>query len=537
MLLQTSVHHCNVSLSSSTSYSHKLPPVIQSQAFFRNVNYRRLPLSITCSVSQTHSYGTVDFERRPMVKWNAIYRRISLMENPELGSASVLNQWENEGKKITKWEIFRVIKELRKYRRYERALEIYDWMSNRGETFKLTASDAAIQLDLISKVYGIASAEDYFVRLPKNLKDRRTYGALLNAYVKARQREKAESLLAKMRTKGYAIHTLSFNVMMTLYVNFKEYEKVESLVSEMIEKGIRLDIYSYNIWISSRGLQGSIEKMEEVYERMKQDRTINANWTTFSTMATMYIKTGMIEKAEECLRRVESRIVGRDRIPFHYLMSLYGSVGNKEETYRVWKVYKTIFPTIPNLGYHAIISALIRAGDIEGAEKIYEEWLSVKTAYDPRIANLFMGWYVKEGMSSKAESFFNHMVEAGGKPNSSSWEILADGLSKEGRVSDALASWKEAFSAEGSRTWRPKHFKVLAFFNLCEKEGDIASKEVLVGLLRQSKCLQDKSYVSLIGLSDETIDNDVVSGEGSNIDDESDKTVYETDDSEMLLEM
>lgn len=59
-----------------------------------------------------------------MVKWNAIYRRISLMENPELGSASVLNQWENEGKKITKWEIFRVIKELRKYRRYERALEV-----------------------------------------------------------------------------------------------------------------------------------------------------------------------------------------------------------------------------------------------------------------------------------------------------------------------------------------------------------------------------------------------------------------------------
>ncbi|KAA0049070.1 hypothetical protein IC582_012379 [Cucumis melo] len=537
MLLQTSVHHRTVSLPSSVSYSRKFLPPIQSQPFFHNVNYRRLRLSVTCSISQVHSYGTVDFERRPMVKWNAIYRRISLMENPELGSASVLNQWENEGKNLTKWELSRVVKELRKYKRFERALEIYDWMSNREERFRLTTSDAAIQLDLISKVRGIKSAEDYFLRLPDNLKDRRIYGALLNAYAKARQREKAENLLAKMRTKGYATHPLPFNVMMTLYMNVKEYEKVDSLVSEMTEKSIQLDIYSYNIWLSSCGLQGSTDKMEEVYEQMKQDKTINANWTTFSTMATMYIKMGLIEKAEECLRKVESRIVGRDRIPYHYLISLYGSVGNKEEMYRVWNIYKNVFPTIPNLGYHAIISALIRVGDVEGAEKIYEEWLTVKATYDPRIANLFIGWYVKEANMSKAEGFFDHMVEVGGKPNSSTWEILADGHTKEGRVSDALASWKEAFSSEGSKSWRPKPYNVLAYFDLCEKEGDIASKEVLVGFLRQPKYLQDKSYASLIGLLDETIDNDEVSEKGSSINDEIDKTEYESDDSEMLLKL
>ena len=46
------------------------------------------------------------------------------MENPELGSASVLNQWEDEGKNLTKWELSRVVKELRKYKRFERALEV-----------------------------------------------------------------------------------------------------------------------------------------------------------------------------------------------------------------------------------------------------------------------------------------------------------------------------------------------------------------------------------------------------------------------------
>ena len=314
-------------------------------------------------------------------------------------------------------------------------------MNNRGERFRVAASDAVI--------HGISRAEDYFLELPDRLKDRRIYGALLNAYVRAKMRGKAKSLLEKMSSKGYAMHSLPFNVMMTLYMNLKEFDKVDLMISEMTEKNIKLDIYSYNIQLSSSGLQGSAKNMEQVFEQMKQDRTINPNWTTFNTMAIMYTKMGQIEKAEDCLKNVESRITDRDWIPYHYLIT-YGNVGNKEKAYRVRKIYKTIFPGIPNLAYHAIISSLVRLGDIEGAEKIYDEWLQVKSSFDPRITNLLMGWYVKEGNLDKAESFFNHMVEVGGKLNSSSWETLAEGHIGERRISEALSCWKEAFMVEGS---------------------------------------------------------------------------------------
>lgn len=46
------------------------------------------------------------------------------MENPEKGAASILNQCENEGKRFTKWELCRVVKELRKFRRFKLALEV-----------------------------------------------------------------------------------------------------------------------------------------------------------------------------------------------------------------------------------------------------------------------------------------------------------------------------------------------------------------------------------------------------------------------------
>lgn len=123
MLLQPSLHHHKVSLSSTLCYSQPIPCRNPNFTLRQSLNYRKHP--IICSISKIYSYGTVDYERRPMIKWNAIYRRISLMENPELGSGSVLNQWEKEGKKLSKWELCRVVKELRKYKRYQQALEVY----------------------------------------------------------------------------------------------------------------------------------------------------------------------------------------------------------------------------------------------------------------------------------------------------------------------------------------------------------------------------------------------------------------------------
>lgn len=368
-------------------------------------------------------------------------------------------------------------------------------MNNREERFRLTSSDTAIHLDLIAKVRGIESAEEYFLKLPDSLKDKRIYGALLNAYVHSRMAEKAESLMEKMRTRGYAIHALPFNVIMTLYMNLKQFDKVESVVSEMTEKKIRLDLYSYNIWLSCRGSQGSAEKMEQVLEQMKLDTSINPNWTTYSTLATLYIRLGQLEKAEECLKQIEGRITGRDRIPYHYLISLYGSVGKKEEVLRVWDVYKSTFPTIPNLGYHALISSLIRLNDIEVAEKIYEEWISVKSRYDPRIGNLLLGWYVRQG-SDKAAAFYDKMIEHGGKPNSTTWEILAESRIRERRIPEALSYLKDAFSTDGSKSWKPKPRNVTNILEICEEEGDVASKEALLGMLRQVGCLDNENYAS-----------------------------------------
>ncbi|KAF9625439.1 hypothetical protein IFM89_022836 [Coptis chinensis] len=504
MLLQISS-----SSSSSSSFQHR--PISSTSSYSKPIPWFN-PTSIQNPHNKNHSIScwipkvynnkkkttAKKYESKPLHKWTGVYKRISLLENPDVGSAFVLDQFDKEGKSLSRWELCRVVKELRKFRRFKLALEVYEWMNEREDRFALSSSDAAIQLDLISKVRGVASSEEYFSNLPGTLKDKRTHGSLLNAYVRARMKEKAEALVEDIKNKGYALHPLPYNVMMTLYMKHKDYDKAISMVTEMMDKNISPDIYSYNIWITACGSMGSTEKMEEVLERMKMDSTVSPNWTTYSTMATMYMNLGQLDKAKASLRMVEGSITGRERIPFHYLLSLYGSIGEKEEVYRIWNTYKSSFPTIPNLGYHSMIGSLVRLDDIEGAVKIYEEWLPHRSTYDPRICNLVLGWYVKKGMLEKAGDFLDQVLEVGGKANAYTWELLAEGHINEKHIYEALSCVKKATLAEGGKGWRPKPTFVSCFLSLCEHHSDNASKEVFMDLLKQLGCLEDEAYMLLV---------------------------------------
>lgn len=477
---------------------HLLPlPATSSRSFLPL--RRRTAVPIRCSISQIHNYGTVDFERKPALNWSSLYRRIAMIQDPAASPGSVLDRWEEEERRLTKWALCRIAKELRKFRRFKLALQVYDWMSAQGDRFVFTSSDMAIKLDLIAKVYDITEAEKHFSMLDDVLKDKRTYGALLNVYGHAKMKGKAEATLETMRNNGYATEALPFNVMMTLYMNVGEHQEVITIINEMKEKNVRLDVFSYNIWITNCAAMGHAEEMERVVGLMTSDSSINANWTTYTTLATMYIKLGDYEKAYSCLQDAEIRMTGRGRIPFNYLLGLYSSIGKKDEVYRVWECYKTKFPSILNLGYQSMISSLIKLGDIEGAEAIYEEWMSTAANYDPRICNLMLRYYTGEGLVDKAKGVLDNFLDKGGKPKPSTWEILTDGYIKVKQIHNAFSCMKEAASNDIVQNWRPNSTNVANFLALCKEQNDTTSADMLMDFLRDSGCEREE-YKALFNM-------------------------------------
>ncbi|XP_031503324.1 pentatricopeptide repeat-containing protein At1g02150 [Nymphaea colorata] len=472
-------------------------PLVTLLSFSHALRRNPFPLSLNSSFTQVHNYGTIDYESREAWNWRSLYRRIATMRDPNFGSSSVLNWWRKEGRKVSSWELRRIIKELRKFRRFKLALEVYDWIFEHYKDFKVSSSDIAIQLDLISKVYGISDAEEFFMSLAENSKNEKTYGALLNAYVNAKAKDKAEVLIKEMRSEGYLSHALPFNDIMTLYMKTNEFEKVDSMIQEMRKRNIALDIYSYNIWITTCAATANTEKMEEVFNQMKLDKNVSINWTTYSTLAAMYARLGLFQKADNCLKELESRISGRDRKPYNHLISLYANIGKKEEVYRIWKSYKTSFESIPNSSYHSMMSSLVRLGDLNGAEEVYEEWELSKSTYDPRICNVLLASYVREGMLEKAEMFVEHFCTRGGRSNPTTWEILAEGFIKQQEIEKALSAMSEAASIKKFRHWQPKPKNVESIAELCKEKGDATSAELLIEILRKVKYLDTETYDSL----------------------------------------
>lgn len=71
-----------------------------------------------------HSYGAMDFENKRNLHWSSLYRRILPAGREGKTASSVLESWDALEKRLTKWEVCRVAKELRKFGHIKSALEV-----------------------------------------------------------------------------------------------------------------------------------------------------------------------------------------------------------------------------------------------------------------------------------------------------------------------------------------------------------------------------------------------------------------------------
>ncbi|CAK9324211.1 unnamed protein product [Citrullus colocynthis] len=153
-----------------------------------------------------------------------------------------------EGREVKESDLQKLIKQLRKFRRFNHALQLCEWISNERNQDP-SPGDIAIQLHLISKVHGLEHAEKYFNSIGEFSRDHKVYGALLNCYVENKNLEKAETIMQKMREVGFMKTPLSYNVMLSLYSHLGKHEKLDELMEKMEEMGIAHDIYIYVVFV------------------------------------------------------------------------------------------------------------------------------------------------------------------------------------------------------------------------------------------------------------------------------------------------
>ncbi|XP_020093505.1 pentatricopeptide repeat-containing protein At4g21705, mitochondrial-like [Ananas comosus] len=418
--------------------------------------------------------------------------------HPSISLVPEIERWIDKGNSARPVELQNVVRELRKRRRFKQALEVSEWMKNKSK-ITFMPSDHAVQLDLIGEVHGSASAETYFNSLDEKNKTEKTYGALLNCYVRERQIEKSLSHMKKMKEMGLAFSPLPYNDIMCLYTNTGQHEKVPSVLAEMKNNGVYPDNFSYRICINSYGTRSDIYGMEKVLEEMEHQPQIVVDWNTYAVVASIYIKAELVEKAVSALKKAEEKLDKRHGPGYNHLISLYGHLENKSEMRRLWDLQKENCKKYINRDYTTMLGGLVKLGELEEAEALLKEWESSGNALDFRVPNVLLTGYRHKGLLEKAEALLDDFVKKGKTPPSSSWGIVATGYAEKGEIEKAHELMKNALCVYVPNTgWGPNAAIVKSILNHLSEQGDLKEVETFIGLLRIAVPMDREMYHTLI---------------------------------------
>ncbi|XP_038712743.1 pentatricopeptide repeat-containing protein At4g21705, mitochondrial [Tripterygium wilfordii] len=428
----------------------------------------------------------------------ALYSKISPLGNPSTSLVPELDSWVSDGNKVRVSELQRIIRDLRKRKRFTQALQVSEWMNKNG-ICSFSPTEHAVQLNLIGRVHGYLSAENYFDNLRDEEKNDKTYGALLHCYARQKQIDKSLSHMQKMREMGFASSALTYNDIMSLYANLGQYEKVPEVLDEMKKNKISPDNLSYRICINAYGTQSNIMAMEALLKEMENHSHIVVDWNTYAVVASFYIKAGLTDKTIDSLKKAEERLEKKDGNEFNHLMSLYASIGNKAEVLRLWDLQKCAFKRHINRDYITVLDSLVKLGELKESEKLLKEWESSGNCYDFRVPNIVFVGYCKKGLYKKAEAILTDLMEKGRATTPNSWARLAEGYLDKGEMTKAVDCMKAAVSRDvKNKDWKPNPKVITAILGWLGDEGSAEDVEAFVASLRAVIPVSRRMYHALI---------------------------------------
>ncbi|KAK9943966.1 hypothetical protein M0R45_009553 [Rubus argutus] len=218
------------------------------------------------------------------------------------------------------------------------------------------------------------------------------------------------------------------------------YQELDILVKEMEEKGIGYNLYTLNIRLNSYAATSDIDGMRKLLLKMKADPLVTVDSLSYNSAANAFLRVGLPEKAQPLLRRSEQLITLKTRkVAYEYLLASYPSLGNKDEVYRIWNLYKCM-ERFYNSGYRSLLE--------------------------------------------KARSYSKKLAETGSE-DVCTWAVLATGYSMNDQMTEAVEALQKAANLENGLGWKFNHLTVASCLVYLKKTEDVEVAHELLRLLRE----------------------------------------------------
>ncbi|XP_074558272.1 pentatricopeptide repeat-containing protein At4g01990, mitochondrial-like [Curcuma longa] len=424
-------------------------------------------------------------------QWVELYFHLLRTRGTPEGTVTwLLDEWVNEGGPLCADQLSTFVESLH-YNNEALALELMEWMENTKYAAEKTDINLAMRLGLIADVRGIEAAEKYFSDLPEPAKNHHTYGALLISYGLEEIKNADKVISPDDIVKNRKITEMS------RFLRLGHHEKLFGWYLELKSYDIVPDTITRCILMYCYASLNDIESVERVIKEAEEDEKIKLRWPAYCALASIYCSAGLITKAETALKKFEKLIDGQDRLPYHFLISLYSRIDNLEEVKRIWKSFKTVFPKPTNLSYVIMMRSLDKLDDINGQQDLYEEWESVCVTFDMWVANVMIGSYLRKNMIQQAQGVWEKASARGAVSDLKTCDVFLDYYLKNNDMDSALMWLETAISRMKRNEWKLSQDQVDTFLKAFEVTKDVKGAERFCQCLRQLGQLDLNAYKKL----------------------------------------
>ncbi|XP_027338550.1 pentatricopeptide repeat-containing protein At4g16390, chloroplastic-like [Abrus precatorius] len=131
-----------------------------------------------------------------------------------------------------------------------------------------------------------------------------TYNNLLGAILRAKKHRQAKTIYNEMKNNGVSPDFITYASLLEVYVRADCSEDALHVYKEMKGNGVDMTADLYNKLLAMCADVGCIDEAVEIFEDMKSSGTCRPDSWTFSTLITIYSRSGKVSEAEGMLNEM-----------------------------------------------------------------------------------------------------------------------------------------------------------------------------------------------------------------------------------------
>jgi pentatricopeptide repeat protein len=261
-------------------------------------------------------------------------------------------------------------------------------------------------VDMYAKCGSIEDAQRVFYRMPTP--DVAAWSAMILAYVKCGQGQKALDLYQQMQKEGVKSDPITFVGVLNACASLQALEEGRHVHGQMIKSGCELNVFVGNSLIDMYTKCGCIEDARRVFDRMPT-RDVAA----WNAMILGHVKCGQGQKAMDLFQQMQEEGLQPSSVTFVGMLNACASVAAIEEGR---SVHEQIIQSGCNLDVFigsSLINMYANCGSIVDAQQVFNEM----PAHNLITMNSMLGGYAMHGEGEEALGHFEWMCQEGAEMN------------------------------------------------------------------------------------------------------------------------